>query len=450
MSWVAGPLVAVVVMSQAASLPPGHPALEGAGPATSVSPHGAGLSAPKGELPPGHPHVGSGNAPPSAQELLRQLDGQPDLKSRDKTFEVAAALAKLYFSNARYLDSTEYFRQALEKAAPVRSYYLDQAERVGALRRPNRDLASELTRIHDVLAKLQGKSAAELGCKLSSDSAVEAVFLKAKSLKGGDALACAREALRPVVEAQSLYATALYLSGDAKAALREHERVLEVSPAEEESLYGYAGTLWDSKPDDAALKGARAVLALELAWNPQGLHASGAKKLAAHLKTVADAGGPAAYRAHHLAPAAVAGAGTASGPGMPAPLSKDVVEAVQNTEMTPEMVKGLEGLVGTAEEHLAHQRYQDALDAYKRVIPFQPNNGRARAGMAWALVGLNRQPMAERIWSVAVQSDAAAVDHLGDALAQKGDRAGAVTLWKKLVASAPAYAASSGLQKKAQ
>jgi hypothetical protein len=60
--------------------------------------------------------------------------------------------------------------------------------------------------------------------------------------------------------------------------------------------------------------------------------------------------------------------------------------------------------------------------------------------MAWSLVGLNRQPMADRIWTVAVSADAGAVDRLGDVLASKGNRDGAKALWTKLAQSSPAYA----------
>ena len=68
--------------------------------------------------------------------------------------------------------------------------------------------------------------------------------------------------------------------------------------------------------------------------------------------------------------------------------------------------------------------------------------------MAWALVGLQRQPMADQVWSVAVGADPGAVEKLGDALAGKGDKSGAKALWKKLAETAPAYAQGSGLAAK--
>jgi hypothetical protein len=68
--------------------------------------------------------------------------------------------------------------------------------------------------------------------------------------------------------------------------------------------------------------------------------------------------------------------------------------------------------------------------------------------MAWALVGMNRQPMADRVWQVAVSADPAAVDKLGDTLKAKGDEKGARALWSKLAQTDPAYAQRAGLSSK--
>jgi tetratricopeptide (TPR) repeat protein len=123
------------------------------------------------------------------------------------------------------------------------------------------------------------------------------------------------------------------------------------------------------------------------------------------------------------------------------------MDAVRNTEKTPELMQGMQKLIEEGESDLAQGRYQEALDAYKRVVPFQPDNGRAKAGMAWALVGLGR-PMADRVWTVAVQADPSAVDKLGDTLKSKGDEKGAKGVWQKLSASDPNYAQRAGLAQK--
>jgi hypothetical protein len=148
-----------------------------------------------------------------------------------------------------------------------------------------------------------------------------------------------------------------------------------------------------------------------------------------------------------MGPLSGAKPGASAGPDAPAPLSKEVMEAVQNTERTPEMMAGLTKLMDEAEEHLARGRYPEAKAAYTRVMPFMPESGRAKAGMAWSLVGTG-SPMADRIWSVAVGSDPAAVDALGDVLLAKGDGKGAKALWAKLKDSAPGYPNKAALEAK--
>jgi len=124
------------------------------------------------------------------------------------------------------------------------------------------------------------------------------------------------------------------------------------------------------------------------------------------------------------------------------------MEAFQKAEITPEMQANFARLIEDGEAKLVANKYQDALDNYRQVMPYQPNNPRLRAGMAWALVGLQRQPMADNVWRVAVTSDPAAVDALGDRLSSAGNKDSARALWTKLQATAPDYAASSGVQKK--
>ena len=91
--------------------------------------------------------------------------------------------------------------------------------------------------------------------------------------------------------------------------------------------------------------------------------------------------------------------------------------------------------------------FDDALAAYRGVMPFRPQDGRTQAGMAWALVGL-KKPTADRIWSVAVGGDPAAVDKLGETLRTKGDGSGAKALWSKLAQSDPQYAQRAKLSEK--
>jgi tetratricopeptide (TPR) repeat protein len=403
----------------AGALPPGHPPVvrSDAGPPSA------------GALPPGHPDVTRGAAAPSAAALLHQLDANPELKTRPKPLEVSAALGKLYFTQGRHADAVLYLRQAQESAGPVRTLYLAERRRVrGAL-----------------------PDAATAGCKAGPDVAPGAAAARASErAQAGDhasAAACAREALVPALEAGALLGNALFLGGDAAGALAAYGWVLEVDPAEPEALYGRAGVRFDSQPNDvAALRLVKKDLSDFLARWPQAPQATTARALLARTEELLRAGGLSKFAAARPK-ATTPDSPHPGGATLPA-LSPETVEAIRNTERTPELAKGLAELIEQGEEALAKGQYQTALEAYRRVVPFQPDSGRAKAGMAWALVGLNRQPMAERVWGVAVEADPASVDALGDLLARKGNTKDARALWTKLVATSPAYAQKANLEKK--
>jgi len=227
------------------------------------------------------------------------------------------------------------------------------------------------------------------------------------------------------------------------------------------------------KGDDlGALKTARKELQSAAENAPSSPQAASAKALAARIDQVIAAGGATKYARQQekiraeakpaVASAAPSGAPMggppmaaappsgppADGPGTPPQISKETMEAFQKTQVTPEMEANFARLIDDGEAKLVANKYQDALDDYRQVMPFQPNNARLRAGMAWALVGLQRQPMADRVWQVAVSSDPASVDALGDRLSKAGNRESARALWTKLQTSAPDYASRSGVQKK--
>ena len=423
------------------ALPPGHPDISSGAPAT-----------PEG-LPAGHPSVAPGASPPTSDELLRRMDSTPDLRSRPKPYEVSAAIGKLYYGRARWADAREFFTQAEAAAEPVRNLFLAQRK----------------------LVKGEIPDPAASGCHLASDMAVDRVAEKARSLAAqkqpGPAAACAREALGPVLDSTVLLGNTLALTGDGKGALAAYERVLQIQPRNAAALYGHGAVTFDLKGDDvAALKAARKELQTSADLTPGTSQGSSAKGLAERIDKIIAAGGATKFarqqaKARAEARPAVAAASSASappmtaaappqpgpvasGPASPPQLSKETMEAFQKTEVTPEMQANFARLIEDGEAKLVANKYQDALDNYRQVMPFQPNNPRLRAGMAWALVGLQRQPMADNIWRVAVTSDPAAVDALGDRLSKAGNKESARALWTRLQATAPDYAASSSVQKK--
>jgi tetratricopeptide (TPR) repeat protein len=434
------------------ALPPGHPPLDGgptaASPASRALPPGhpdissgrLALGADGGPtaaspasraLPAGHPDISSGRPAPTASEILQQLDATPDLKTRPKPFEVAASVGKLYFTQGRHADAVVYFRQAQEGANALRALYLGERRKV--------------------TGKLPDAAAA--GCAPEATAAVGAVAARAKELAQAQnhagAAACALVALQPALEAVALLGNALFLGADARGALTAYAWVLEVDPLQPLALYGRAGVYFDSRPDDVAiLRNVKRDLVELLAQWPNIPQAPQARALLRRTEELLRAGGLSKFEAIRPKPAPAAEVAPRAANEAPPPLSPEAVEAIRNTERTPELEKGLAELVAQGEEALSKGQYQAALDAYRRVVPFQPENGRAKAGMAWALVGLNRQPMADRVWSVAVEADPKAVETLGDLLAAKGNAKDARALWAKLAATSPAYAEKANLQKK--
>jgi len=429
------------------ALPPGHPAIP-----SGTPPGGSQAGAPEG-LPAGHPAVSPGAAPPTSDELIKRMDTTPDLKTRPKPYEVSAAIGKLYYGRARWADAREFFTQAEKTAEPVRSLFLQQRK----------------------LVKGEIPDPSASGCRVASDTGVDKAAEKARTFAAqkqpGPAAACALEALGPVLDSTTLLGNTLALTGDPKGALAAYERVLEIQPRNAAALYGRGAVTFEVKGDDlSALKTARKDLQASADLAPGTPQAASARALAERIDKVIAAGGatkfarqqekaraeakPAVAAAAPTSPPPMAGGSPmqpppiASGPAAPPQLSKETMEAFQKTEITPEMQANFARLIEDGEAKLVANKYQDALDNYRQVMPYQPNNPRLRAGMAWALVGLQRQPMADNVWKVAVTSDPAAVDALGDRLSRAGNKESARALWTKLQATAPDYAGSSGVQKK--
>ncbi len=353
---------------------------------------------------------------PSAEALLKKLDETPGLAERPKPFEIAVWMGRLYLSQGRFADAKTAWAQAVAGAEPLRALYLKQRALVGRKAVPE---------------------PAAVGCTpgaaLTQAQVLEKAQAHVKAGKAADALACLRVGALALAEAQTALGHAHFLAGDAAAALASYEQALDTVDAFAEARYARAALLLDTQGDDAkALARAKVDFERFLADAPQAPQASQARRLLERTDKALAAGGLS-----KLAPEAAPA--PPRPPGMPPVLSKETMEAFQNAPRTAEMEANFQKLVEDAEEHLARGRYQDALGNYRQVMPFQPENPRLRAGMAWTMVKLNRQPMADNVWSVAAQTpDALAA--LGDTLKAKGDAEGAKALWQRLKDTVPAYA----------
>lgn len=364
-------------------------------------------------LPPNHPPPA-----PDPDALVKKLDETKGLKEREKPFEIAASLGRLYLGQGRYAEAKDYYAQAVAAAEPIRALYTKQRKALGTRAVP---------------------SAADAGCtpgpQLTQALVLEKAQAHVKAGKAPEAVACLKVAMSGLMEAETVLGHTHFLLGDADAALATYTRALDSFDANVEARYARAALLLDTKGDDAkSLAQAKADFERFLADVPTAPQAPQAQRLLARTQKAIAAGGLS-----KLGPEVAQAPTPAPHPVTPPMLTQETIDAFQNAPRTAEMESNFAKLIEEAEEHLARGRFQDALGNYRQVMPYQPNNPRLRAGMAWTMVKLNRQPMADNVWRAAAETPDA-IAALGDTLKSKGDAEGAKALWQRLKDTVPAYA----------
>jgi tetratricopeptide (TPR) repeat protein len=351
--------------------------------------------------------------------LMAEVDRLHDqLKGKPKTFEVLSALGTLYYQNARYLEAVDTFRQAEEIAAPV------EAEA-------------------DALRKKGVKPAAELPpeCRRTgTDHGLVEIAAAAKKLDPPKRLRCLDTALEMAVADRARRGDSFYLIGNPDAALAEHRKVLERSPDYPESLFFVGAILLEQSNGDRKML------------------AEGKKNWERLLKVAPDS--PRAplvretlpradelFKARAEAPPGQAQAAQPPGqPPAPEPSAeemKNMEEAVEHTERTPELEKGLDQLLSEGERDLDEGKYQDARDAVVRVMPMRPNDARTAAAMGGAMRGLGRMEMAQRTLAHALQlnpTQPRALYEMAKLQAQQGDKAAAARTFAQLKSVDPKFA----------
>lgn len=376
-------------------------------------------------LPPNHPPP-SGAPAPSADELVKKLDSTAGLKESTKPFEIASSLGRLYYGQGRYGDARTYYLQAVSGAEKARALFLAQKKLAGNKALP---------------------SAADVGCTPGPDATLAQLEAKAAALaqakNAPGAVACLKAALAPLMEVEVMLGHAQFLSRDPAGALATYAKALETFDANVDARYARAAALLDTQGDDLqALAQAKADFERVLADAPTSPRAGNAKRLLARTTAALEAGGLSKAPVVAVAAAAPTPAPAPQGPGgpvLPPQLTPEMMAAFQNAPRTAEMEGNFQKLIEEGEEHLARGRFQEALGNYKQVMPYQPNNPRLRAGMAWTMIKLNRQPMADNVWRAATETPDA-ISALGDTLKAKGDAEGARAVWQRLKDSVPAYA----------
>lgn len=349
---------------------------------------------------------------PSPEELIKKIDSAPELKAKEKPFEIVASLVRLYFGQGRTKDAQTYANEALAVSEPAVSFYVQQKKKAGnapvdpsATCQPEAGKEANLANLLDVARK------------------------HAAANRSKDALTCARKAVASVPDVMLMEAHARFLLKDLAGARAGYERLISTFDDVPEAFYARGALTLDEKPDDVkALETAKADFEKFLALAPAARQGRNAKALLERTKAGIDAGGLS-----KLSPAPIP-----EQPAAPPMLNQATIDAFQNAPRTPESEARFAKLIEDGEDALAKGQPQDALNSFRQVMPYQPDNPRLRAGMAWSLVKLGK-PMAENVWRVA-SGTPEAIDQLGDRLKAKGDAEGAKALWNRLAETVPAYA----------
>ena len=362
----------------------------------------------------------------SSKELLAEVDRLKDqLKDKPKSFEVLGALGNLYYDNGRYLEAVDALRQAAELSAPAEA----EAE---ALRKKGVKPAGDLPG----------------GCRRSgADYGLVQIAEAARKLDAAHQLRCLDAALAQALDVHARRGNSFYLIGNADAALAEHRRVLERSPDYPESLFFVGAILLEQSQGDKAKRdegkkywarllqvapdSPRAPLVRDslpradeiFKPRPEGGLPPGHPDLGQQGQAV-QPGRPGPSGGQPGAPMNHSGAAPEPTPEE----MRNLTEAVQNTERTPELEKGLDDLLAEGEKALDAGKYQEARDAVVRVMPMRPNDPRTAAAMGGAMRGLGRAEMAQRTLGHALQLDPKqprALYEMAKLQAQQGDKAGA-------------------------
>ena len=423
---------------------------------------------------PSGPDAGTFDAtdPKALLAAVDQLSGP--LKDKPKSFEVGAALGNLYYENGRYLDAIDAYRLALEKAAPIEAETLAlEAKGVKAAE----DLPVDCRRPGTSYGLEEIAAAAR---KLVVTDATRALRCYREAIGGsitarsrrGNALYLVGQpdgALaehRRVLTLEKDYPESLFFIGaiileqskGEKAQLEEGKRwwrrLLKVAPQHPRAALvrenlPKADELFTPKPQAEAAQGAGGGNLPPGHPSIDGQASVGPVRPDAVGQPLPP-GHPALDRVGAGAgPAALPGAGGPSGPmagNMPgAPMAHSgnqavaaggaspeavaaMAEAVGQTERTPELEKGLDELIVSAEADLDAGKYAEARGKIVRVMPMRPDDPKTAATMGAAMRGLGRAEMAERVLGRALQGDPKsprANYEMGLLLAGRGDKEGA-------------------------
>ena len=381
----------------------------------------------QGPAPAAFVDAGRATADPSdSKALLAEVDRLKDqLQGKPKTFEVLSALGNLYYENGRYLEAVDAFREAERAAAPAE-------EEAAALQkrgvRPAAEIPAECRR-----------SGPEYG--------LAQILPAAQKLDPPRRLRCLEGALEMALAARARRGNSFYLIGNPGSALAEHRKVLAISPDYPESLFFVGAILLEqSQGEKAKLEEGKRYWKRLLEVAPDHPRAALVRESLPRADEI--------FKPQEMPAGHAQVAQSQLPPGHP-PLSPkahagptpeevaNMADAVQGTERTPELEKGLDQLLAQGEEMLDQGKYQEARDAVVRVMPMRPGDARVAAALGGAMRGLGRVEMAQRTLAQALRLDPKqprALYEMGKLQAQQGDSKAARGSFEALRNADPAFA----------
>jgi tetratricopeptide (TPR) repeat protein len=303
-----------------------------------------------------------------------------ELKDKPRDFAIDMALGNLFFDNGRYVEALEYYRDAERLVAGAERALVAVAGRPAAKQVP------AACRAEDAAAK-DGRRPVEAVMAAASD------FPEASP----EAVACLRELGPALAHLRSRQGNAWYLAGNGDKARELHEAALLLDADLPESLFFRGAHILEAaKGDPAALARGRAEWERLLRVAPDHPRAAIVRET---LPRVEELFGAKGREKGPDEPAPVpAPAADAQGP---APLAPGLAEAMQAVERTPELERQLDQRLADGQRLLDEGKWQEALDAFKAVMPLRPD-GRVALGLGIALRELGK-PTAERVLAQAVR-----------------------------------------------
>ncbi|MDF1564280.1 MAG: tetratricopeptide repeat protein [Deltaproteobacteria bacterium] len=361
---------------------------------------------------------------PRAEQLKQVEERKAELEGLENPVGILASLGSLYYENGRYPEAIDWYRQAIEKAAPALEAFDALAGEVGD-REP---YAGELPGICASRAEAKGFE--------RSVNVAEGLRREGPPER---ALACYRAALQPVAAAYARRGSSWAVLEQVERGLADIDRALQIAPDMAEANFLYGAVVFNNRQGGPGKSvGEKAVKAwqhfLELAPDhPRAAQVRGALDSMMNLS-----GLPAGHPPMDAAAAAAARQGGKVPGGAPQ----------GSAEPAPALVAGLPPALVEVVKLLMKGRPADAIAICDQFLAMAPAHGAAMSLKAQALAGDEaraKEAMELAAAALDLGPNARAQQVLGTLHERRGDLEAAGNHYREAQKADPAYATAAGV-----